>query len=1232
MVRRILLFAGFLFLTLAATAQTTLNGKVTDSATGEDLLGANVVLYKNGVVKQGAATDLDGTYSISLSDGGTYDVQVSYAGYNPQKSTGVVINTNSTTTLDFKLAPGMVLEATVIAYNVPLIKQDNTTAGATITSESIKRLPMRDISAMASTVAGVGSSDGNKDVSIKGSRTDATNYYVDGVRVSSRNLLPPAQDVDQLQVITGGIESQYGDVTGGIISVTTKGPSNKFTGGLEGETSKFLDGYNNNLVTGNLSGPILKRKSADGRGPDKTLLGFRVSGQYRDNLDASPSAKGVAVVNEDVLARLEANPLRRLGTAIVPTAQFLTNDSVTITKVTPNNRARNYNLQAKLDARVTDGIDVTFSGGYSKSLNQFTPDVDNAGSRLNKWGLLNYQRNPTNDINRYRGNFRFRHRLGNTTVATGAGSKETAKKGSLFQNASYIIQVGYEKEQISTQDPIHKNDFFNYGYVGQFKDTTLRNIQLVDTLYKHTGDFYQFTGFKAGTANPTLAAYNKLGTDVTSIDDLPIRNGRINATYQDSWQFRNVGQVYNRFSKSDNDIYTGSISSNFDIVPGSGRRHQIQFGINYEQRANRSYVLNPFALYYEASLLANYHFNGYQDGSRKTADGKLRLNVIGKQNFTPNGQNPVPVEVDIYARDTSNIPDAKFPYALRAKLGKSVYDYVNINDITPDKLSLDMFSSRELTDRAIVNYYGYDYLGNRVGNDVKFDDFFKTDAATGIRKFQVAPIQPIYAAAYIQDKFIYEKMIFRIGLRVDRYDANTKVMKDIYSLYEVIGAQDFFASKGGTAPSTVNSNDYKVYVNSLTTKNPSVVGYRKGDQWFDAKGNGVNDGKFIFNSEQPIPYYADAKARADKEYIKSKDFETKSSFQDYTPQVTFMPRLAFSFPISDEANFFANYDVLVSRPTSDNIATPLNYLYFYDASRTPEANPNLKPQKTIYYEVGFQQKLTEQSALKLTAYYKELRDMIQRRTVLFVPNITNYDTYGNIDFGTIKGFTMSYDRRRVGNVTLNASYTLQFADGTGSDANSQRNLTERGNLRTIYPLSYDERHNLNASIDYRFDSGQKYNGPRIAGVRFLENFGANLLVSAVSGSPYTAKEQPDRFGGTGTVGQVNGSRLPWKYRLDLRIDKDIRLSKNEKSGLSLNVYLRVQNLLNTPNIVGVYSASGSASNDGYLTSERGTQETASVLQQGFSTRAFLDAYNWALINPNFYTLPRRVFVGASFSF
>ena len=53
----------------------------------------------------------------------------------------------------------------------------------------------------------------------------------------------PQGGIEQITVITGGVPAQYGDATGGIISVTTKGPSQNFFGGVEYVTSQLFDKY-----------------------------------------------------------------------------------------------------------------------------------------------------------------------------------------------------------------------------------------------------------------------------------------------------------------------------------------------------------------------------------------------------------------------------------------------------------------------------------------------------------------------------------------------------------------------------------------------------------------------------------------------------------------------------------------------------------------------------------------------------------------------------------------------------------------------------------------------------------------------------------------------------------------------------------------------------------------------------------------------------------------------------
>lgn len=368
--------------------------------------------------------------------------------------------------------------------------------------------------------------------------------------------------------------------------------------------------------------------------------------------------------------------------------------------------------------------------------------------------------------------------------------------------------------------------------------------------------------------------------------------------------------------------------------------------------------------------------------------------------------------------------------------------------------------------------------------------------------------------------------------------------------------------------------------------------------------------------------------------IRLKSFDPSQSFTDYVPQINVMPRLAFSFPISDDANFYAHYDILVQRPPSNTIATALDYYYFEDPSRTPSNNPNLKPERTIDYEVGFQQKLTNSSALKMSAYYKEMRDMIQSRNYLYVPSpVNSYTGFGNLDFGTVKGFSFQYDLRRTNNIELQANYTLQFADGTGSSSTSQRGLNTRGNIRSLFPLNFDERHRLVTVLDYRYASGRAYSGPRINGLDILANAGINIQANAVSGRPYTKLQRAQPLGGTGFAGALNGSRLPWSFSLDLRADKSFLVGgANSKFPMQLNIYFRVQNVLNQKSVFGVYPVSGSPEDDGYLTSTDGKSALNTVLNSGRDVNAYLASYQWAELNPGFYSLPRRIFLGAIVEF
>ncbi|MFN9325098.1 MAG: carboxypeptidase regulatory-like domain-containing protein, partial [Flavobacteriales bacterium] len=258
---------------MASFAQSgagSLRGKITDKKTGEPLPFVNVVVENRGTQVSGGATDFDGKYDIKPIDPGTYDVVVSYVGYQPYKQTGVVVNSNKITFLDIQLNPGIELkEFEVVQYTVPLINKDGGASGGTVTREDISRMPQRSAASLATTVAGASDAGTGGGISIRGARSEATYYYIDGVKVpagAGTNL--PKSSIEDVQVITGGVPANYGDVTGGLINITTRGPSRQFFGGAEYLTSGFktgdditevygLDKFAFNQLEASLSGPLL---------------------------------------------------------------------------------------------------------------------------------------------------------------------------------------------------------------------------------------------------------------------------------------------------------------------------------------------------------------------------------------------------------------------------------------------------------------------------------------------------------------------------------------------------------------------------------------------------------------------------------------------------------------------------------------------------------------------------------------------------------------------------------------------------------------------------------------------------------------------------------------------------------------------------------------------------------------------------------------------------------------
>ena len=687
------------------------------------------------------------------------------------------------------------------------------------------------------------------------------------------------------------------------------------------------------------------------------------------------------------------------------------------------------------------------------------------------------------------------------------------------------------------------------------------------------------------------------------------------------------------YQKTQTSQIRANVTTYFDLVmnqkSGNPIRHKIEMGGLFEQRIERSYSMDPFSLWNLAYQSTNAHISNATDVTKAT----------GEVYYDPNTQRQYDLyEALIRTDDEGNeVAMTTFGANLREAMGIEKKDWVSVHEMTPDQMDLAWFSPTTLITgrQRVLSYYGYDYLGNKTGTNTTFNEFFTAEDANGNKTRPIAPNNPIYTAGYIQDQFTYKDVICRFGVRVDNYDANTSVMKDPYSITGYETAAEFESTNSlydagqGTEysrPSNIG-DDYAVYVSS-NSSDASVVGYRNNEQWYNAQGLPVNTPSALGANFVPA-LKGFGTAQIDPQ---GNEYRPQDAFEDYVPTLVVMPRISFAFPINETSSFYASYDVLAQRPPVGAFATPYDYYNFREITSGGGVinNPNLRPERTVNYEVGYKQAVGRNAKMKVSLLYREDRDMIQLRQYINAYP-TTYTTYGNDDFATMKAFTLEYETRRVKNFKLRANYVLQFAEGTGSNPTSSAGVAAR-ELKNVFAVDSDQRHTLYALLDYRFGSGEKYNGPKIGRVDVLANAGLSMTVNANSGRPYTRRSIP---GGIGTSfsnriteGSINGARMPWNVRVSLRLDKDFVIGKKTKNPIRLNVYLRVQNLFNTQNVLNVYSTTGSPVDDGFLTAANSPGAGFAATQP----ESYELLYELRANNPYNISRPRRIFLGASFRF
>ncbi|MBL9019407.1 MAG: TonB-dependent receptor [Myxococcales bacterium] len=223
-----------------AQSNTTgaVQGAVTDSKTGEKLPGVTVIATSPSLAQaQTAITDENGLYKITDLPPGDYLITFYYADITLERG-GVNVGVNRTTPVFQKLnqaqAGGEVVKITDTA---PTIDPTSTTQGITIDKNYIKNIPVPGRTFESTLGAAAGSQGDGLGVSFSGSSSLENQYYVDGVNTTGLTYgtvgSPVINDfIEEIEVITGGYNAEFGRATGGVVNVVTKSGSNEFKGSV----------------------------------------------------------------------------------------------------------------------------------------------------------------------------------------------------------------------------------------------------------------------------------------------------------------------------------------------------------------------------------------------------------------------------------------------------------------------------------------------------------------------------------------------------------------------------------------------------------------------------------------------------------------------------------------------------------------------------------------------------------------------------------------------------------------------------------------------------------------------------------------------------------------------------------------------------------------------------------------------------------------------------------------
>lgn len=289
------------------------------------------------------------------------------------------------------------------------------------------------------------------------------------------------------------------------------------------------------------------------------------------------------------------------------------------------------------------------------------------------------------------------------------------------------------------------------------------------------------------------------------------------------------------------------------------------------------------------------------------------------------------------------------------------------------------------------------------------------------------------------------------------------------------------------------------------------------------------------------------------------------------------PRINITYPITDRSNLSIAYGMYFKTPLLSNLYDNFNATRIRSGNTL--GNPNMEAEKSRQYEVAYRNQLTDDFALTITSYFKDVYNQLGIIYVAATPdpfNLLDVTEYSNS-----RGIEIELVKRAVDNFAFSINYTLSYSEGTSSSAydNASIQIDQYSDKPTFplatYPLSNDVRHVINYNLNLFW---RKDEGPSIGGIYILENANVSFTGGFSSGSPYTRLDLNYR-----PISERNSDRGPSFWSLDSRVAKAFFLKEWFGAGMGntrFELFADMRNILNLRGPSGFYTTTGDPIDNG----------------------------------------------------